>query len=134
MNIRNTVQRIALLAGATLLATGACALPLNDGTVTRSETIRYISKDAYSEAGAVALYQKLYDAALHVCSDPDAARTSNLSASVDKSCLGTALDKAVRHVGSPMVTALNLQNHSGMAMLAIAMKPIEVKIDTVASR
>jgi UrcA family protein len=134
MNIRNTVQRIALLAGATLLATGAWALPLNDGTVTRSETIKYKAKDAYSEAGAAALYQKLYDAALHVCSDPDAVRTGNLAASVDKSCLVTALNRAVRRVGSPMVTALNLQNHSGMAMLANAMKPMEVKIDTVASR
>jgi len=134
MDMRKNLRMIALLAGATLLSTGAVALPLKDGTETKSETVKYKTADARSEEGAVALYQKLYEAALRVCSDSDAASAGSYMMSVDKNCLTRALDKAVSRVGSPMVTALNLQNQSGMTMAMNAMKPKEAKIDTVASR
>jgi UrcA family protein len=133
METRNNLRKIALLAGAALLSTSAMAGPLKSGVVTRTETVKYSLPKATTMEGAAALYQKLNEAAARVCSEGDGKTAWMYTVDSLESCISNALDKAVQHVGMPMVTALHQQNAAD-ARLARSGKEVSRKPETIASR
>jgi UrcA family protein len=128
LNLRN----FALLAGAMLLSTGAMAAPLSDSKVTKTETVKYSVPSSTTVEGAVALYQKLQEAAVRVCAESEASAYRFTSDSLD-SCVSGALDKAVQDIGIPMVSALHLQSLAGSLKVTKA-APASKLARSVASR
>jgi UrcA family protein len=128
LNLRN----FALLAGAMLLSTGAMAAPLADAKVTKTETVKYSIPSSTTVEGAVALYQKLQEAAVRVCAESEATAYRYTSDSLE-SCASSALDKAVQDIGIPMVSALHLQNLANSQKLTKA-APASKLARAVASR
>lgn len=128
LNLRN----FALLAGAMLLSTGAMAAPLSDAKVTKTETVKYSVPSSTTVEGAVALYQKLQEAAVRVCAESEATAYRFTSDSLD-SCVSGALDKAVQDIGIPMVSALHLQSLAGSLKVTKA-APASKLARSVASR
>lgn len=133
MENRLNLRKIALLAGAALLSTSAMAAPLMDGTVTRTETVKYSLSSAATPEGAAALYQKLHETAVRVCGEADPAAAWLYTPESLESCVSEALDKAVRRIGVPMITALHVQSVNDRK-LASARKLVPAKTETVASR
>jgi UrcA family protein len=133
METRLNLRKIALLAGAALLSTSALAGPLLDHVVTRKEAVKYSLPKATTAEGAAALYRKLHETAVRVCGEGDANAAWLYAADTLESCVSDALDKAVRHIGTPMVTALHQQNMAG-SRLAATTKEESGKPETVASR
>jgi UrcA family protein len=101
------LRKIALLAGAALLCTGAMAAPITGATETRSETVKYSTTNAATPEGAAALYQKLHETAARVCGGADTATSPLYPTGSYAACVTGALDGAVRRVGIPMVTAMH---------------------------
>ena len=107
----NTKSKLALIATAALASTTVLALPsqasLWEQPVTRTETVKYKVSDAATPEGAAALYAKLQESALRVCSTdyPEfAGDTAGLEA-----CVADALSTAVQRVAIPTVSVLHLQ-------------------------
>jgi UrcA family protein len=132
MEPRTNMRKLALLAGAALLCTGAIAAPIGDATVTRSETVKYSVTGATTPAGAAALYQKLHETAARVCGGADTASSWLYAAGSYQTCVSAALDKAVRRVAIPMVTAMHMHGTSGSEL--VASKVAADKPETIASR
>jgi UrcA family protein len=132
METRNNVRKLALLAGAALLSTGAIAAPLGDAPMTRSETIKYSVASTATPEGAAALYRKLHETAARVCGGADTASSWLYPAGSYETCFTAALDKAVRRVGIPMVTAMHVLG-ADAASLAARKAPTD-KAGTIASR
>ncbi len=109
METKLNVRNFALLAGAMLLSTGAMAAPLSDAKVTKTETVKYSISSSTTVEGAVALYQKLQEAAVRVCAESEATAYRFTSDSYE-GCVVSALDKAVQDIGIPMVSAMHLQS------------------------
>jgi len=133
METRNNLRKMALLAGAALLSTGAMAVgtvATMEGMQTTSEMVRYNILDAQTPEGAVILYRRLNRAAQKVCGEPYAT-THRFPSDTDRSCIAAALDKAVEQVGIPLVTALHQQGHAGAKLAA---RRTSGSIETVASR
>jgi UrcA family protein len=131
METRINSRKLALLAGAVLLSTGAMAAPIADA-VTRSETVQYSVAGTATPEGAAALYQKLHETAARVCGGADTASSWRYPAGSYETCFRAALDNAVRRVAIPMVTAVHVQGADAnklTAREAAADKP-----GTVASR
>lgn len=104
----------ALLMGASLLATGAMAAPLQDGMQRRSETVQYKLPEATTPEGAAELYQQLRAAAERVCAqDAALAGWSHFSRESETACVQAALDKAVSRVGIASVSLLHMQSAPG---------------------
>jgi UrcA family protein len=133
MKTRLNLRKIALLAGAALLSTSAMAGPLEDRVVTRTETVKYSLPKATTAEGAAALYLKLHETAARVCGEGDPGEAWMYAAGSLESCVSDALDKAVRQVGMPMVTALHQQGVAD-SKLARAGREVSGKPDTIASR
>jgi UrcA family protein len=112
MKSRINMCSIALLAGATLLSTGAMASPLSERVLTRTETVKYNPAKATTINGAAELYEKLHAAAAKVCSSDDRRFSALDMQDTYEKCTATALDKAVAKVHSPLVMALHLQGRS----------------------
>lgn len=106
----NTKSRLALLAAA-LMSTATLAAPsrvaLWETAHTRTETVQYKLSQASTPEGASALYARLKEAAVRVCSIESFGAVDD-AASVD-ACITDALDSAVRSVRVPMVSVLHLQ-------------------------
>jgi UrcA family protein len=109
METKLKLRNFALFAGAMLLSTGAMAVSLTDAKVTKTETVKYSIPNSTTVEGAVALYQKLQEAAVRVCAESDATAYRYTSDSLE-SCVSSALDNAVQDIGIPMVSALHLQS------------------------
>ena len=133
METRNNLRKIALLAGAALLSTSAMAGLHEDRIVTRTETVKYSLPKTTTAEGAAALYQKLNETAARVCGEGDAKAAWMYTADSLESCVSDALDKAVQHVGMPMLTALHQRNSPDSRMARID-KEASGKPETVASR
>lgn len=132
MENRINLRKIALLAGAALLSTGAIAAPIAGASVTRSETVKYSVTGAATPEGAAALYQKLHETAARVCGGVDTATSSLYPSGSYEACMTEALDNAVRRVAIPMVTAMH---HLGMDAGKLATsKAVAGKSGTIASR
>ncbi len=105
----NRNARIALLAGAALFAPGAWSMP-PEGTITRSEVVRYATKSAATPEGAAALYAKLQSAAARVCDEPTGIHGGGLaSVTPYRTCVKAALTSAVREVRAPLVSVIHLE-------------------------
>jgi UrcA family protein len=131
METRTNMRKIALLAGAALLSTGAIAAPIADAPETRSETVKYSVASTATPEGAAALYQKLRETAARVCGAADASSWLYPAGSYE-TCVTDALDKAVRRVAIPVVTVMHVQSdHAGRAT---AGKAPAGKSGTIASR
>jgi UrcA family protein len=100
--------RIVLLAGAMLFSGGAWALPPSGEVVmTRSMTVKYDPAKVSTAEGATALYDKLRQAALRVCMDPQAPAHRIDDQWARAECMKEALDSAIGHIGIPTLTALH---------------------------
>lgn len=122
MRSRLNVHVIALLAGATLLSTGAMASPLSSRMLKRSETVKYNPAKATTVAGAVELYDKLHAAAAKVCSSDGTGFGTFDKQDSYETCVADALGKAVARVRSPVLTTLHVQSRQ--------MKPAPAKQET----
>jgi UrcA family protein len=109
MKSRINVRVIVLLAGATLLSTGAMASPPSQQALTRSETIKYNPAKATTIEGATELYEKLRAAAAKVCSSKGTGYSAIDMQNDYDACVRKALHQAVGRVRSPLLTALHLQ-------------------------
>ena len=101
-------SRPVLLAAA-LVSVPAFAQPvtsLHDGTITRTETVKYKASEASTVDGATELYAKLHDAARRVCTEGETFASSSAGVAP---CVADALENAVRRVLIPMVTVMHLQ-------------------------
>jgi UrcA family protein len=132
METRTNLRKFSLLAGAALLSTGAIAAPLGDAPVIRSETVKYSVAGTSTPAGAAALYQKLHETAARVCGGADTASSWLYPAGSFQSCVSDALDKAVRRVAIPMVTAMHVQG-MGASGLVVGRTAAD-KPETIARR
>lgn len=112
-------RSFALLAGATLLTTGAWAMPpLADAVLTRTETVKYDRAAAATPEGAAELYDRLQQTASRVCSEPaPRARPFRHDPSYEK-CMSEALDKAVRQVGITTVSLMHRHGESPATAIA----------------
>lgn len=110
MKSRLDLRVFALLAGAALLSTSAMASPLAEAVVTRTQTVQYSATAAATPVGATELYEKLHAAASKVCSDEGTGFASRYMETSYAECMNKALTKAVADVGSPVLTAVHLQN------------------------
>jgi UrcA family protein len=105
MNLTQTTIRAAtfFLAGAiTLCALQAVARAADDGLPTR--TISYADLDISKPAGAKVLYGRIRSAANQVC-DYSAYWEMSLR-QTQHDCVEKAIDKAVKQVDSPALSAL----------------------------
>jgi UrcA family protein len=113
-----TKSRLSLLAAA-FLSTHALAAPARpapwDLIETRTETVKYRVSEAATPEGAAALYARLQNAALRVCTDGHPGRADAISTNT---CVLEALSSAVRHVAIPMVSALHQQPGRMPALVA----------------
>jgi UrcA family protein len=109
MKSRYTSPRILLLAGAMLFSSGAWSLPPPDDSVTtRSMTVKYDPAKVATTEGATALYGKLRQAASRVCADPSFPASRRFDDRfAHAACMKEALDGAIGHIASPMLTALH---------------------------
>jgi UrcA family protein len=132
--MENTInlRKLALLAGAALLSTGAMAAPIADAPVTRSETVKYSVASSTTPEGAAALYLKLHETAARVCGGADTASSWLYPAGSYEVCVEAALDKAVRRVAIPMVTAMHVQGVAASKLIVRA--AAASKSGTIASR
>jgi UrcA family protein len=130
METRRNLCRLALLAGAALLSTGALATPIDEPTITEAEVVKYSVSEAATPVGAMALYRKLRAASLRVCSANVPATNIRF---VDRDCAADALEKAVADVGNPVLIALHLDMQGGGR--AAGVEPAGPKgMETIASR
>jgi UrcA family protein len=106
----NTKSRLALLTAA-MLSTTAMAMPSLpspwDQTLTRTETVKYKPSEVTTSEGAAALYSRLQEAAVRVCSDDGIGAIGGATAL--QACVADALRSAVQQVAIPMVSALHQQ-------------------------
>jgi UrcA family protein len=128
MKSRTNVYVTVLLAGATLLSTGAMASPPSERMLTRTETVKYSPTKATTLDGAAELYEKLRAAAAKVCSSKDTGFSPYDAQDAYEACTNKAIRQAVTKVHSPLLMALHLQDTS--------MRPASAKADaaTVAQR
>lgn len=105
----NLKSKLALLAAAAVMSSTAMALPartLFDDAYTRSETVQFKAASAATLEGATALYAKLKEAAVRVCSDD---KFVSADADALQSCVNEAVGTAVNRIAIPMVSVLHLQ-------------------------
>jgi UrcA family protein len=129
METRNNLRKLALLAGAALLSTGALATPAGP-TITETEIVKYSVPESATPAGAKALYRKLQAASARVCSASVPATNIPF---VDRGCAVDALSKAVADVGNPLVAALHSEMQGGSRMAGSKQAQV-TRSGTLASR
>ncbi len=101
------------LGAAALASSLACAMPAfaaPETVATRTTTVSYADLDMATAGGAQTLYTRLKSATRMVCSVEKGFTT--ISTAMDRlRCVQSTLDKAVKDVNRPSLTAL----HSGGA-------------------
>jgi UrcA family protein len=108
MNMNTTIQNTAraaafLLCGAIALCTLQVTARASDDALP-SQRVSYADLDISKPAGAKVLYGRIVAAARHVCA-LDGNRDLGSMQWVNK-CTDLAIDKAVKDVGSPALSAL----------------------------
>lgn len=114
----NTKSKLAMIAASLIVSGSALASParatLWESSFTRTETVSYKVSEARTPEGAAALYAKLRDTAVRVCSEGSPFGVNDPVGL--ESCVIEALDTAVRRVSIPMVSALHLQAGKSVAV------------------
>jgi UrcA family protein len=108
MNMNTTIQNTAraaafFLCGAIALSTLQASARASAGGLP-SERVSYADLDISKPAGAKVLYGRIVAAARHVCA-LDGSRDLGSMQGVNQ-CTDLAIDKAVKDVGSPALSAL----------------------------
>lgn len=78
-----------------------------------SKTVKYHASDVTTASGAEALYERIHNAAWHVCSDMYPANNGP-DALAGLRCIRTLTDEAVKEVNSPRLTEVR-QEREGYA-------------------
>jgi UrcA family protein len=110
----HTIMRKRLYTGlscllGTLAASGAMSSSAGAYEETPiSKVVRFGDLDITKPAGAQVLYRRIEAAAQRVCVLPS-SRTL-VTVEEERACIRTAVDKAVRQVDSPQLTALRFGN------------------------
>ena len=92
------INAFSLVAALALSAAGHAQ---NPHAAAPSFTVRYSELDLLSDAGAHALYERIQNAALHVCRQVAPLGINN------QRCQQTLIDAAVTDVNAPALTALH---------------------------
>jgi len=107
----NMKSKLALIAASLIVSGSALAAParatLWESSFTRTETVSYKVSEARTPEGAAALYAKLRETAVRVCTEGSPFGVNDPVGL--EACVIEALDTAVRRVGIPMVSAVHLQ-------------------------
>ena len=96
--LNTTLSAFSLIAALALSATGYAQSP---SAAAPSVTLRYSELDLLSATGAHTLYQRIQNAAFHVCRQVAPVGIDNVK------CRRTLIDAAVADVNAPALTALN---------------------------
>jgi UrcA family protein len=100
---------VMLVIAAALAATAFPAVPARAGSDSDSPgvVVRFDDLNLDRTPGVVRLYQRLHAAAQEVCGPPTPAN-SRIVASDWRQCVAAAVDRAVRQIDRPAVTAYHL--------------------------
>ena len=105
MNMNSKI--VARVVGIALIAAafaGPKVFAADETDAVRTQTVKFADLNASSQAGAVALYKRIHQAAKQVCAEPDASR--NLRAfEMEQSCIARAESSAVDRVHSGALSA-----------------------------
>ena len=102
--IQNTVRAAAFfLCGAIAVGTLQATARASDDALP-TQRVTYADLDITKPAGAKVLYSRIVAAARHVCSDNGYKELATIQRA--NKCIDLAIDKAVKDVGSPALSAL----------------------------
>jgi UrcA family protein len=104
-NVRFSLTSLAALA-ALAGATASSATSPSDQYVTHSVKVSFADLNLGSQAGAMALYERIQRAARKVCT-PDTTERGLQRYRDWKACYDTAVTNAVGKVNSPLLSALH---------------------------
>jgi UrcA family protein len=103
ITLRNNMH-IAMAAAAVCLATATFGARADEaGTEVQARTVHYADLNLNTEAGVAALYDRIRNAAEHVC--PDVGSRELARAVAAQACVDRAIARSVKSVNNPKLTS-----------------------------